>query len=197
MRRIRASTGLIVAAMVLTLGATGCGGGQPSHRRVADRGAGPFARLRPEPPPAGWKIARNPGASTLAYPPGWTPIRTDAGTATVALLGRGGRIDGYLNATPKQGSETLANWSRFRPDHNRDEGSRNVRVVAAADDLSFRSGRGSCAIDSYTTSKARYREIACLVAGPRSSAVVVAAAPVALWHARAAVLERAVSSFVA
>jgi hypothetical protein len=43
----------------------------------------------------------------------------------VALLGAGGRFDAYLNATPKQGSETLANWSRFRQDHNRDEGDRS------------------------------------------------------------------------
>jgi hypothetical protein len=71
-----------------------------------------------------------------------------------------------------------------------------VRVVASANDLSFRSGRGSCVIDSYTTSKAAYREIACLVASPSSSAVVVAAAPSSLWDDQAATLERAVSSFV-
>jgi hypothetical protein len=71
-----------------------------------------------------------------------------------------------------------------------------VRVVASANDLSFRSGRGSCVIDSYTTSKAAYREIACLVAGPSSSAVVVAAAPTSLWGDHSATLERAVSSFV-
>jgi hypothetical protein len=52
-------------------------------------------------------------------------------------------------------------------------------------------------IDTYTTAKAAYREIACLVTGPRSSAVVVAAAPSALWDRQAATLERAVSSFVA
>jgi hypothetical protein len=52
-------------------------------------------------------------------------------------------------------------------------------------------------IDTYTTSKASYREIACLVSGPGSSAVVVAAAPSALWNQQAATLQRAVSSFVA
>ncbi len=193
MSRTRATVGLVVAAVVLTVGVTGCGGGQDGHRRSA----GPFAWLRPAPPPAGWKVARIPGGSTLAYPPGWKPIETDPDTATVALLGRGERIDGYLNATPKQGSETPANWSRFRVDHNHGEGNRRVRLVASADDLRFRSGRGSCVVDSYTTSKAAYREIACLVAGPDSSAVVVAAAPVELWADQAATLERAVSSFVA
>ncbi len=180
-----------MAAMLLTVGATGCGG-EAGHRG----GAGPFAWLRPAPPPAGWKVARIPRGSALAYPPGWKPIKTDPGTATVALLGGGNRIDGYLNATPEQGSETLANWSRFRVDHNRGEGSRHVRLAASADGLRFRSGPGSCVIDSYTTSKAAYREIACLVAGQNSNAVVVAAAPAELWHDRAAPLHRAVSSFV-
>jgi hypothetical protein len=71
----------------------------------------------------------------------------------------------------------------------------NVRVIASATDLTFRDGRGSCVIDDYTTSKASYREIACLVSGPRSSAVVVAAAPIALWDQHAATLQQAVSSF--
>jgi hypothetical protein len=133
----------------------------------------------------------------LAYPPGWTPIETDPGTASVALLGAGGRINGYLNATPRQGTETLADWSRFRPRHNQGEGDRNERLLAATTSGRFRSGRGACVIDTYTTSKASYREIACLVSGPGSSAVVVAAAPTAQWGQQAATLQRAVSSFVA
>jgi hypothetical protein len=192
MGRTRTTVGLVVAAMALTVGVTGCGSGQDGHRR----GAGPFAWLRPAPPPTGWKVARIPRGSALAYPPGWRPIKTDRGTATVALLGGGERIDGYLNATPEQGSETLANWSHFRVNHNRGEGSRDVRLVASANDLRFRSGRGSCVIDSYTTTKAAYREIACFVAGQNSRAVVVAAAPAELWHDQAATLQRAVSSFV-
>jgi hypothetical protein len=115
----------------------------------------------------------------------------------VAILGGGGRIDGYLNVTPRQGTETLADWSRFRPQHNQNEGDRSVRVLAATTNARFRSGGGSCVMDSYTTSKARYREIACLVSGPRSSAVVVAAAPTALWDQQAPALQRAISSFVA
>jgi hypothetical protein len=190
-RRSRAIVGLfaVSAAVVLIVGLAG--GGESSPRRPS----GPFAWLHPASPPAGWKVARSSGGA-LAYPPGWRPITTDPGTASVALLGGGDRIDGYLNATPKQGAETLANWSRFRPEHNLDEGGRSVHVIASASHLSFRSGPGSCVIDDYTTSKATYREIACLVSGPRSSAVVVAAAPIALWEQQAATLERAVSSFV-
>ena len=190
-RRSRAIVGLVavtVAAVALIVG-LGCGG-ESSHRRP-----GPFAWLHPASPPAGWRVARSSGGA-LAYPPGWRAITTDPGTASVALLGGGDRIDGYLNATPKQGAETLANWSRFRPEHNLGEGDRSVHLIASANHLSFRSGPGSCVIDDYTTSKATYREIACLVSGPRSSAVVVAAAPIALWDQQAATLERAVSSFV-
>jgi hypothetical protein len=51
-------------------------------------------------------------------------------------------------------------------------------------------------IDTYTTSKATYREIACLVSGPRSTAVVVGAAPSETWNQQAATLQQAVSSFV-
>jgi hypothetical protein len=147
--------GLVVAAIALTVGVTGCGDGQAGHRR----GAGPFAWLRPAPPPAGWRSRASPGDRR-------SPTRP------------------------------AADWSWFRADQNRGEGSRHVRLVASANELSFRSGRGSCVIDSYTNSKAAYREIACLVAGPNSSAVVVATAPADLWHDQAATLQRAVSSFV-
>ena len=191
MTRTRAIVGLVALAAAVVVLIVGVGGGQAGHRPAS----GPFAWLDPAPPPAGWTVARTARGGTLAYPPGWKQIKTDPGTASAALLGRGGRIEGYLNATPNQGTETLANWSRFRPAHNRDEGDRNVRVLASARDLKFRGGRGSCVIDTYTTSKASYREIACLVVGRTSTAVIVAAAPVELWNRHAATLRRAVSSF--
>jgi hypothetical protein len=182
--------GLVAVAAVLIVGVTS-GGGQSSHRRVSV----PFGWLHPASPPTGWNVARIPDGATLAYPPGWRPIKTDPGTASVALLGGGSRFDAYLNATPKGGTESLANWSRFRPNHNGKEGDRNVHLVASAENLTFRGGHGSCVIDTYTTSKATFREIACLVSGPNSTAVVVAAAPNAGWDHQAPTLERAVSSF--
>ena len=193
MRRTRAAIGLSavgagVVALIIALAAAG--GSSPR------RASGPFAWLRPTPPPADWHLARTPSGAAIAYPPGWTAIRTDPGTASVALRGSGGRIDAYLNVTPKQGAETLANWSRFRPRKNRAEGARNVHLLAATSDAHFPSARGSCVIDAYTTSLTTYREIACLVSGAGSSNVVVAAAPVRRWQERSAVLERAVSSFV-
>jgi len=177
----------LVAACAVSLGA-----GRHSSHGPAPKA---FSWLQPAPPPPGWNVARS-AAGALAYPPGWFPIKTDPGTASLALLGSAGAIDAYLNATPRQGKETLANWSHFRPAHNKGEGNQDVRLIASSSNLNFRSGRGSCVIDDYSTSSARYREIACLVAGPTSSAVIVAAAPTALWDQQAVTLERAVSSFV-
>ena len=194
MRRTRVTVSLVpvtLVAVLLVVALTGCGAS--GHGRAS----GPFAWLKPTSAPTSWKIARIHSGAALAYPPGWTPIKSDPGTASLALLGNPEGNDGFLNATPKQGAETLADWSRFRPRHNRGEGDRRVRLLAATANGHFRSGRGACVIDTYTTSKASYREIACLVSGPRSSAVVVAAAPTALWARRAATLERAVSSFTA
>jgi hypothetical protein len=184
--------GLVAVAAVLIVGVTSGGGHANGHRPAS----GPFAWLHPAAPPAAWKLARIPAGASFSYPPDWRPVKTDPGTASVALIGSGDRFDGFLNATPKSGTETAANWSRFRPDHNRGEGNRNVRLLASAQNLTFRSGRGSCVIDTYTTSKATFREIACLVSGPDATAVMVAAAPNAAWERQAATLERAVSSFV-
>jgi hypothetical protein len=189
--RVTVSLAVVASGAALLVALAGCGGSGPGAA------SDPFAWLRPTSAPTGWKVARTQRGAALAYPPEWTPIKTDPGTASVALLDGGGRIDGYLNATTRQGNETLADWSRFRPQHNQEEGDRSVRSLAATTTASFRSGRGACVIDTYATSKASYREIACLVSGPGSSAVVVAAAPTALWDQQAGTLERAVSSFVA
>ena len=133
----------------------------------------------------------------LAYPGGWHSVAGDAGTATAAPTGPRGSFAGYLNATPQDGKETLANWSGFRVAHVADEGARHVRLNAAATGLHFRGGRGSCVTDSYSTEKARFREIACIVAGPQRTTVVVAAAPVSGWTRRALLLERALDGFSA
>jgi hypothetical protein len=190
MTRGLASLILVAVAATALVVIVGVGGGESGQPHAAA-----FAWLRPAAPPAGWTAAHTAGGATVSYPPGWRPIKTDPGTASVALLGRGDRIDGYLNVTPRQGPENMTNWSSFRPRHNRREGARRVRVIASSADLSFRDGRGSCVIDTYATSKAAYHEIACLVSGHGSTSVVVAAAPSALWDLQAAELQRAVSSF--
>ena len=72
------------------------------------RRRGPSAGFMPRPRPA-WQRSRLPdGAASLSYPPGWRAIRSDPGTVTAALRSPSGEIRGYLNATPKQGDETLA-----------------------------------------------------------------------------------------
>ena len=191
-RRRRAVIGATAVALVLLGAFVGL---TPGDRRSHGPPDGAFAWLRPAPPPADWKVARIRGGATLSYPPGWRPLKTDPGTATAGLLRGGDEIVGYLNATPRQGQETLENWASFRPDHNRDEGDRSVHLIASSTGLPFRGGHGSCVIDDYTTSRATYREIACFASGARSSAVMVAAAPTSNWHQEAATLRRAVSAF--
>jgi hypothetical protein len=184
---------LVAAAVAAILGPFG----GAAHGSVSslNRPGPAFRWLHPGRTPRGWKLARLPsGAATFAYPRAWRLIRTDPGTASVALIGHAGSIRGYLNATPRQGAETLANWPSFRIRHLREDDTREVRLIASAHDLRFRSGRGSCVMDSYRTSRARYREIACLVAGARTRSVVVAAAPSRSWAEQAGTLERAITS---
>jgi hypothetical protein len=184
----------VVAATIAAI--LGVWGGAAGGSASVNGQASAFRWLHPRPAPRGWKLARLPsGAATFAYPRTWRPIRTDPGTASVALIGHGRSIRGYLNATPRQGTETLANWPSFRIQHLREEeSSTDVRLLASAHGLRFRSGRGSCVIDSYRTSRTRYREIACLVAGTRTSSVVVGAAPSKTWAQQAETIKRAVAS---
>src|SRR2546423_13016837 len=184
---------LVVAATIAAI--LGVWGGAADAGASVNPQAPAFRWLQPQPPPPGWKLARLPsGNATFAYPRTWRPIRTDPGTASVALLGHGRSIRGYLNLTPRQGTETLANWPSFRIEHLGDDGSTDVRLIASAHGLAFRSGRGTCVIDSYRTSRARYREIACLVAGTRTSSVVVGAAPSKTWAQQARTIERAIAT---
>jgi hypothetical protein len=191
-RRATAAIGATAVALILVGIYVGLA---PGDQRSQGPAAGAFAWLRPAPAPADWNVTRISGGATLSYPPGWRPLKTDPGTATAGLLQGGDELVGYLNATPRQGEETLGNWDSFRPDHNRDEGDRSVHLIASSTGLPFRGGHGSCVIDDYTTSRATYREIACFASGERSSAVVVAAAPTSAWHQEAPTLRRAVSAF--
>jgi hypothetical protein len=195
-----------VAAMLaaLAIAAAGCGnvdndGGKGASDSPAPAGQSrAFAWLHPSPPPRAWHTSRIPGGvARLAYPLGWQSIRSDPGTVSAAVRAATGEIWGYLNATPRQGAESLSNWGRFRVDHNRDEGDVNVKPIASATNLRFRSGHGSCVIDSYTSSSGHgYREVACIVAGARATTVVVGAAPPAQWPQQGPAIERAISGFL-
>jgi hypothetical protein len=192
------ATAAIVAVLaVVTVAVAIARGGDGGPVAPVHPHPGAFAWLRPRAIPSSWSALRVPGSpARLPLPGGWKQAHGDAGTRTAELENSSGEIVGYLNATPQEGKETLANWSQFRPAHNRDEGDREVRLLASARGLPFQGGTGSCVLDSYLTAAGtRYREIACLVAGSSASTVVVAAAPPRRWAAEALVLERAVAGF--
>jgi hypothetical protein len=178
--------GLAVALAVglAAVALAGCGGGQDSA----------FSWLHPKSPPGDWRIARVPSGAELPYPPSWRRQHADPGAASAALIGPSGVYLGYLNITPRQGDETLTNWAEFRVDHNREEGDRGVKRLAAATGLHFLAGHGSCVKDAYATGTgARYIEIACLVTGTRGSSVIVGAAPPDRWGQAAPTIERAIA----
>jgi hypothetical protein len=185
-------TAAIVAMLALAATVSACGSTSANTRT-----RGGFAWLRPSPPPRRWSVSRLPAwPASLTYPRNWRVIQTDPGTRSAATRSSTGRIQGYLNASPQQGPETLANWSTFRLDHNREEGDRDVRAVASATGLEFRRGHGSCVVDDYKSSVGhRYREIACIVAGARATTVVVGAAPPADWPRERPLIERSISAF--
>ncbi len=177
--------GLPLALAGLSLALAGCGGNRPTA----------FSWLHPQAPPAGWRVTTIPSGAALAYPPSWQKERSDAGTTSAALLGSNGQFLAYLNLTPRQGSETLTNWSSYRTGHNADEGDHAVRRLSAASGLPFLNGRGACVKDSYTTRfSTRYVEIACLVRGPRTESVIVAAAPPGVWQRESGTLQRAIEA---
>jgi hypothetical protein len=183
----------LLATVAVALAASDGNGSKPHlGRRPAA-----FTWLHPKAVPRGWKTLRLPGSGAgLSAPASWESARSDPGTKTLVSRGPSGGIVGYLNATPRQGDENAANWAGFRVAHNRGEGDREERRLAAARDLPFRSATGSCVIDSYLTGSGnRYREIACLVTGRSSTTVIVAAAPPSRWHAERPLLQRAVSAF--
>jgi hypothetical protein len=198
----------LAGLLTLMTAASGCGASTsapPSSAGVAttqqasslpNAAVATFAWVRPAPAPADWPSARLPTGATIAYPPGWHTIAGDRGTATAGLLDSHGYYLGYLNLTPRQGAERPARWAAFRLSHNAAEGEREVKLEAAAGDLRFRTGRGTCVRDAYTTSSnTRYVEIACLVEGPHATVVVGAAAREHWTHERS-VIEQAISALI-
>lgn len=194
-RRGKIATTMAVAASLATAAlVTGGGGGAPAPAAIH---AAAFDWVHPSVLPAGWSAQRLPGSpARLPAPSGWHSSRTDPGTRTMILSGPSGEIAGYLNATPRQGEETPANWSSFRVEHNEEEEELDVTLEAAASGLRFSTGTGSCVVDSYrTTSGHRYREVACIVAGHAATTVIVGAAPPSRWRAEEPTIRRAINSF--
>jgi hypothetical protein len=183
---LTSATVAAIAAIGLLQGSSDTAAGRP----VA------FGWVSPAAPPSSWSVSRLPRSpAVLAYPPGWRVTHSDPGTRSAALLGPSGTYIGYLNATPKSGAETLANWRHFRPAHIAEEGERHIRVLSSARHIQFRSATGSCLTERYTTSTHRYREVACLVAGGKASTVIVGAALPSRWGQLRPIIEQSISSF--
>jgi hypothetical protein len=103
----------------------------------------------------------------------------------------------YLNATPRQGDESLRNWARFRLSRLTEDDASSAHEDSAADGVRFRGGTGSCVMDDYITriGSHHYQEIACLVQGRTAESVIVAAAPAAQWRQSRSLLEQAVAAY--
>jgi hypothetical protein len=203
----RAAIGFIAAVLVAVL--AGCGMATASHQ-VSDRPAGTVAPVRGttavppvrglavRPAPAGWRRAALPGdQAVLAYPPSMHLVSGDPGTVSAAQLSSSGAYLMYLNATPRQGTESLRNWPAFRLRHLLDDDASAARLLAQSRGVSFAGGTGSCVVDAYVTKIHRhhYTELACYVQGRTSASVIIAAAPTAGRATLPRALTRAVGAY--
>jgi hypothetical protein len=200
-QRVWGGAAVVVAAALAAAGCAATDGA--SHRSSTPssqpRPAQPAASTAPAAPlPQGWGRLRLRSGSVLPYPPGWRPITGDPGTASAAVVGVNGAIRLYLNATPADREETLAGWARFRIHHNFAEGDRSVRLISARTGMKLGGQPASCVQDVYATSRAHYRELACVV-GPATGqrTVLVAAAQPRLWARERPTLQFALSHFTA
>ena len=160
--------------------------------------ASAFRALIPAPAPAGWASLPLPnGTAVLSYPPTLHRAISDSDAVSAARLGPGGTYLLYLNATPRQGGETLQNWAGHRLRVLRAEDASTAHEDAAATGLVFLGGTGSCVIDDYLTriGAHHYQELACLVQGRHGASVIVAAAPAAGWAQARPLLVRAVAAY--
>ncbi|UKA57063.1 hypothetical protein [Arthrobacter sp. FW306-2-2C-D06B] len=191
--------GLFLGTTIALMAVAACSSAvqSPGSRTVQSTEA-PFAWFKPAPAPAGWKTMELPdGTGVLSVPPDASPVESDPGSVSAAVSSSTGELAIYLNATPRQGSETLDNWNSFRLDHLADENSSSPSEIAERTGMAFRGGTGSCVEDSYVThvGNNRYREIACLVAGSKGSSVLIVAAPADSWPLYSPVMEQAVNAY--
>jgi len=178
-----------VAAIGVAVAAFALSGGAPGRA---------FPALVPAAAPAGWPHLTLPnGTAVLSYPPSLRPAGGDADAVSAAQVSPSGAFELYLNATPRQGGEQPRGWAAFRLRLLTADDAASAREVAAAQDVTFRGGTGSCVIDTYVTriGAHHYQEIACLVQGRTSASVIVAAAPAATWAQASPLLLRAVAAY--
>ncbi|WP_427132058.1 hypothetical protein [Pseudarthrobacter sp. S9] len=197
-RRARLFLGLLGATVMVT---SGCSSRDQNQIRAASpSGTTPFAWFQAGPAPAGWRLMALPaGTAVLPIPPDASPVDGDPGSVSAEMTAANGALQIYLNATPKQGEESQANWPQFRLDHLTGENAASATLLSNRAGMPFRGGTGSCVADSYVTriDAHRYREIACLIAGTRGSSVLVVASPAESWDLYSPLLEQAVDSYLA
>jgi hypothetical protein len=199
--RIRPGGAAAVAGLAaLSLALFGCASGQPAAKTggAGRPAAAGFAWFRPGPAPGDWLRAGLSGQrATLSYPGSLRPMPGDDGTVTVGSTAKSGQVLVYLNVTPKQGDETLRNWTDFRLEHLRDDGQTAVHLDSVSPSLHFRGGAGRCVTDHYMSKidHNHYNEIACIVQGAHATSVLVAATSAAAWQADGALLEKVVSAY--
>jgi hypothetical protein len=121
----------------------------------------------------------------------------DSGTVTAARFSPSGAYLLYLNATPRQGAESLRDWPSFRVSHQHGDSAAQVRLLAVRFGVRFIGGTGTCVVDAYVTKVGanHYTELACFVRGRTGASVVVAASPTASWSSVSGLLTRAVSAY--
>jgi len=200
MKSARAARGGIIALGLLALAgaAAALAFAFGPARSAAPTRALDRATLVPAPAPPGWHQLMLPnGTAVLFYPPTMHRVSGDSDAVSAARLGPGGQYLLYLNATPRQGEESLRNWASYRLRFLRSDDASRASLDAAAGNQPFRGGTGSCVIDHYVTRVLahRYTELACLVQGRTGASVIVAAAPTALWPSARAILTQAVSAY--
>ena len=91
MNRTRVTVGVVAGGVGVLVPIIALAGAGAASR---GRASSSFSWLRPASAPIGWSVARTQSGASLAYPPGWTPIKTEPGTASVALLGNRDRSGG-------------------------------------------------------------------------------------------------------
>ncbi|MDQ0239101.1 hypothetical protein [Arthrobacter bambusae] len=194
---LSAGLSLGTAAAIIAVAACSSAGQSPGSRPEQSAEA-PFGWFTAAPAPAGWRTMDLPdGTGVLSVPADASPAESDPGSVSAAASSPTGELRIYFNATPRQGSESLDNWSTFRIDHLADENSSSPTKIAERSGMAFLGGTGSCVEDSYVTrvGNNQYREMACLVAGSKGISVLIVAAPADSWPLYGPVLEQAVDAY--
>ena len=190
------AAGMLAAASVA---AAGCSSSPATGAPQASGASIPPVRvLAAQHAPASWrKASLLSGRAVLAYPPAMHRVEGDRGTVSAALFNASGAYLMYINATPKQSSETLQNWPGFRIEHLKEESAVKARLIAESHGVRFLGGTGTCVVDAYITKvkSNHFTELACFVRGQTTSSVIIAAAPTASWASASPVLMRAVAAY--